>query len=708
MRVRRSTSAPRAGRGIFAGLCVGTALLTIGATAGAVAFTGGLTSAGSTFAAGTLQLEGATGTAGCYSTGTGSGGAVSSNSTVCATGSPVPSGSLSATTAAAATTVLRSTGTTTATTASVSSATCGVGQFADSRSATDWSGTGPDTALPLFGVSYQASGPLGGAAATTDGSTGWAETTTAYTNPQGFTLLAWFRTTSASGSILGFSNDQTAPRSAGNYDRMLWIDPAGHVVWGVYNGSTHEATSSSSYADGAWHFVAASIGGRGQKLFVDGAQVGSTTAKTAQSGFTGWWSIGLSGVLHGGWPDPPTGAYFDGALAQIAVIPMQLTAPQLSALYASPTLASYASGVTSYSPVDDWALDDPGTVPYTGPVPGGPTSASLVDASGNADTGTATGGVTLAAGGPPTLGPGARAAAFDGSTGSVQTAVPYADPQGISEVAWFQATGTSGGTVLGFTDQQSTVAPGTWDRTVWLDDAGHLVYGTYNGATQEVTSPAAYNDGRWHLVVAEVGPAGQQLWVDGTEVAANAAFTTAQNYTGYWHVGWGVEDSWPDAPSVRNLNGSLSEVAVVPGQLTAGQVSTLFGAGGTASLATDIGGFAPMSYWPIQDAASGSCGTTELTVQQAVGSTVSCVYPAGPGACPAPAPADPLTGLGTRTLTAPSPGAPVTVTLTLRLTAPSGPGLSGLHELAGIAFGATRSSTPWSAQISYPAAEVQL
>jgi len=707
MRVRRSTRTPRAGRGLAAGLVVGTALVTIGATAGAAAFSGGLMSAGTNFAAGTLQLEGTTGTTSCYSTGTGSGGTVSTNATVCSGGSPVPSGTLSATSATSAATVLRSTGTTTATSASVSSPTCGVAQLVDSRSATAWSGTGPDTALPLYGVTYQAAGPLGGGAVTTDGSTGWAETTTAYTDPQTFTVLAWFRTTSASGSILGFSNDQTVPPSAGDYDRMLWIDRTGHVVWGVYNGSTHEAISSSTYADGAWHLVAASIGSRGQKLFVDGSLVGSTTTKTAQSGFTGWWSIGLSGVLHGGWPDPPTGAYFNGSLAQVAVIPAQLTATQVSSLSAAPTLAAYASAVASLTPADDWALDDPGTVPYTGAVPGGP-AASLVDASGNGDTGTVTGGVTLGVSGPPTLGTGAQAAAFDGSTGSVQTASPIADPQGMSEVAWFKATGASGGTVLGFTDQQSTAAPSMWDRTVWLDDAGHLVYGTYNGATQEVTSPGTYNDGLWHQVVAEVGPAGQQLWVDGSEVAANAAFTTAQNYTGYWHVGWGVESSWPDAPSVSYLNGSLSEVAVLAGQLTAGQVSTLVAAASTTSLATDVGGLAPTSYWPVQDAASGSCGSTELTVQQAVGTTVDCVYPAGPGACPAPAPAYPVTGLGTRSLTAPSPGAPVTVTLTMRLSAPAGSGLAGLHELTGIAFGAAQSSTLWSAQISYPSAEVQL
>lgn len=708
MRVRRSTSLPRVRRGFTAGALVGPALLVMGATAGAAAFSSSLLSSGSTYSAGTLQLKGTTGSTTCYSTGTGAGGTVTTNSTGCTSGSPIPAGALSSTASTSATTVLRSTGTTAATAASISSATCGVAQLTDASSGTTWSGTGPDTALSLDGLTYQSSGPLGGRAVTTDGSTGWAETTTAFANPQSFTLLGWFKTTWAAGSILGFSNNQTAPPAAGNYDRMLWIDPTGHVVWGVYNGTTYEATSTSTYTNGAWHFVAASIGSGGQKLYVDGALVGSSAETVAQTGYTGWWSIGLSGVLHGGWPDPPSNAYFNGSLAQLAVVPAQLTPSQVTTLAGASTLAAYTSGVAALAPADDWALDDSGTVPYMGAIPGATTSASLIDASGNANTGTSTGGVTLATAGPTTLGTGARAASFDGSSGSVQTTRSYADPQGISELAWFKATGASGGTVLGFTDQQTTAAPSSWDRTVWLDNAGHLVYGTYNGATQEVTSPGTYNDGLWHQVVAEVGSAGQQLWVDGSMVASNAAYTTAQNYTGYWHLGWGVETSWPDPPSVSYLNGSVSEVAVVPSQLTSGQVATLFAATSTASLATDVGTLAPSSYWPLQDTASGSCGTTELTVQQTVGAAVNCVYPAGAGTCAAPAPAYLVTGFGSRALTAPTSSTPVTVTVTMKLSAVSGAGLLGLHELPDIGFGAIRSSTLWSAQITYPAAWVQL
>ena len=133
---------------------------------------------------------------------------MSANSSVCPAGSPVPAGPLSSNSSSSATTTLASTGTANASTADLASVSCGVAKLSDAESTTAWSGTGPDTALVFQGLTYQAAGPLGTQAVTTDGSTGWAETTVQYTNPESFTVLAWFRTTSAKGTITGFSNSQ--------------------------------------------------------------------------------------------------------------------------------------------------------------------------------------------------------------------------------------------------------------------------------------------------------------------------------------------------------------------------------------------------------------------------------------------------------------------------------------------------------------------
>jgi hypothetical protein len=522
---------------------------------------------------------------------------------------------------------------------------CGAAQLADSESATDWGGTGPNNALPFYGVTYQAAGPLGSQAITTDGSTGWAETTTEYSNPENFTVLMWLKTTTASGAILGFSSSQDPIASAPNAaDRLLWVDSTGKLVWALYNGATEEITSPSAVNTGSWVFVAASVGAAGTALYVNGSKVVSSAAYTTASSYLGWWSIGWA--YFSSWPDSPTGNYFNGSLAQLAIIPSQLTTAQVSTIYGESTPSAYATEINTFSPASYWPLNDTGSVPYTGNVPG---TESLVDSSGHGNTGTALGGVTLGASGPTTLGT-SSAISLNGSSGWVETTNSYADPTGFSVVAWFKTTTTSGGTIIGFDNLQNNSNPGQSDRLLWMDNTGHLVWALYNGGNYEITTPAVYNTGAWVFVVAEVGSLGAELYVNGTEVVSNSSYTAGQNYTGYWHIGWGYVSGWSDAPTSGYLNGSESEVAVVPTQLTSANISTLYGETSTSAFSTYMIARSPTSYWALQDSTTTVCGTTEITVQDTVGATNTCIYPveAVGTACPALSSTYLLTGLGTR------------------------------------------------------------
>ena len=228
-----------------------------------------------------LELESTIGSNNCLSSASGA------TSCATATGSPVPAGPLSSSSSSSpVTTILTSTGSANASSATVASASCGVAELADAGSDSSWGGSGSNTALPIGGLTYQPSGgPLSNSQAiTTDGTTGWAETVGQYNNPESFTVLAWFKTSSATGSIIGFSSNQTAPASAANYERILWVDSAGNLVWGVSSGGgqTEVKSSGTNYANGAWHFVAASVGASGTQLDVDGTLTSSanTTAQT--------------------------------------------------------------------------------------------------------------------------------------------------------------------------------------------------------------------------------------------------------------------------------------------------------------------------------------------------------------------------------------------------------------------------------------------
>ncbi|MGD0101042.1 MAG: DUF2341 domain-containing protein, partial [Acidobacteriota bacterium] len=109
-------------------------------------------------------------------------------------------------------------------------------------------------------------------ALTFNGTNDYIYSTKQFTNPQGYTASAWFKTSTASGhKIVGLENNQTGTASA-NYDRMLYMGTDGKVYAATYSGGYFTAASTSSLADGNWHYVVGSFLDTGNilKLYVDG------------------------------------------------------------------------------------------------------------------------------------------------------------------------------------------------------------------------------------------------------------------------------------------------------------------------------------------------------------------------------------------------------------------------------------------------------
>ena len=627
---------------------------------------------------------------------------MSSNAQNCYNGSPLPTSQLSSSSAASTSISLANNGTTGPSAANLLSGSCGAAELADS--------TGNNPALSYGGISYSQSGPLGSTSTSFNGSNAWGEPTASTNNPQTFTILARFSTTYANVGIFGFSS-QTNPTTGNpaDHDRMLWIDSAGYLVWGVYNNAVYELASATRVDTGSWFSVAATMGSAGMALYVNGSQVASSGTPTTAQSYTGWWSLGYTATS--GWTDPPSSEYYHGSMAQVAVLPSQLTSSQVSTLNSYGTLSAYTSAVNAFNPSEYWPLNDSGTTVYTGAVPGYSGSNSTVsDISGSADNATIQGTVTLGAAGPTSI--GASSATFDGSTGYLQTANAITGPQGFSAVIWFKSAtsgGTTGGSMFGFDNLQSTTAPGNWDRMLYLDNSGKLVWGVYNGSTSEVVSSSAYNNAAWHMAVAEVGTSGERLWVDGALVASNSSVTSAQAFTGYWHIGWAYTTSWPDPPTDTYFAGSLSEMAVIPTQLSQTQISALYGESSTTQLEMDESQLAPNNLWPMQESSVGICSTVEATVQQTVSATTTCLYPAGAGSCPAPSTSHIVTGIGLiAAVSPPKTAAPTSIQLSFELSAAPATALVGLDIAPEIGFGAHLAPGQWSAAVSYPGATVQL
>ncbi|WP_460798517.1 PKD domain-containing protein [Microbacterium sp. GXF0217] len=174
---------------------------------------------------------------------------------------------------------------------------------------------------------------------------------------------------------------------------------------------------------------------------------------------------------------------------------------------------------------------------------------------------------------------GGGAVSLNGSsTGLVSSTSSMASPREYSVELWFNTTTSSGGKLVGFGSSASGNSS-NYDRHLYMRNDGRIIFGSYSGVTNTVTSPAAYRDGAWHHAVATQGANGIELYVDGTRVASNAAAPAANDYVGYWRVGGDNLGGWPNQPSSSYFNGRVDEVAVYPTALSSDQISAHYAIG---------------------------------------------------------------------------------------------------------------------------------
>ena len=166
-------------------------------------------------------------------------------------------------------------------------------------------------------------------------------------------------------------------------------------------------------------------------------------------------------------------------------------------------------------------------------------------------------------------GDGDRAIRFPGtSTGFMATQNATAAPQTFSAEFWFSTTTKAGGRFIGF-GSAKTGTSAVQDRLVYMDTTGRLNFGVTHGATsRRVTSPSAYNDGRWHHVVASMSTSGLRLFVDGRQVAARTDATRGLDTFGYWRIGG--DRTWSGA---QYVNATMDEVAIYQRALSPEQVA---------------------------------------------------------------------------------------------------------------------------------------
>lgn len=165
-------------------------------------------------------------------------------------------------------------------------------------------------------------------------------------SPTTFTIATWFRTRSARGRIIGFGSEPTSPSASLYYDRHLYVDTAGRLVFGVRtSGFARLCSSTGAVDDGAWHHAVATYAdGSGMHLYLDGQPaIACDPDPAGQIGaYSGYWRLGydtLDAAAPDGWTDAAAdsaagpGGAFSGSLDETAIWTVALSPAQASALY---------------------------------------------------------------------------------------------------------------------------------------------------------------------------------------------------------------------------------------------------------------------------------------------------------------------------------------------------------------------------------------
>ena len=127
---------------------------------------------------------------------------------------------------------------------------------------------------------------------------------------------------------------------------------------------------------------------------------------------------------------------------------------------------------------------------------------------------------------------------------------------------------------------------------------------------RQVTSPSSINDGQWHHVVATLGPEGAGLMVDGRLVGLDRTTKTANNYAGYWRLGWDSLSGQPARPSTDYLTGEIDDVAIYDFQMSVEKANSHYVSSGrtstTAQAPSDTYGASvysgnPDIYWRLDE-----------------------------------------------------------------------------------------------------------
>jgi hypothetical protein len=207
---------------------------------------------------------------------------------------------------------------------------------ASGPTAADASGDGDTGNYSGTGITYHAQSPVEASTGTgvaLDGTSGQIVASQAITDPTTYSEEMWFKTNTTNGGyLMGFGSSPSG--LSADADRQVWMSDNGQLNFGIFDGQTVVVQLPQSYNDGAWHYVVATEGYDGMRLYVDGQLVGTNSTNQSQN-YVGYWRVGGENLEY--WPYQTSSNYFAGTVSDVAFYNTELSAAQVLAHYeASP------------------------------------------------------------------------------------------------------------------------------------------------------------------------------------------------------------------------------------------------------------------------------------------------------------------------------------------------------------------------------------
>lgn len=155
----------------------------------------------------------------------------------------------------------------------------------------------------------------------------------AITNPRTFTLSVWFRTPTAGVKIIGFENTDGAT-NATSYDRHIYINSTGKLVFGVYTGGATTVTTTGNFNNNVWNHVVASNYYDGEawrmEMYANKVFIGRTNATPTD--YLGYWKLG--GYKLSGWPNA-SDKFFAGSIGEVVIDTIRWSTTRIDSYYES-------------------------------------------------------------------------------------------------------------------------------------------------------------------------------------------------------------------------------------------------------------------------------------------------------------------------------------------------------------------------------------